>query len=111
MADLLYLASLLPLLPILPLVILALALVGELAGEVATLLAPIEPVILATLAVPVAPAGPLVRFLQEERAERAILTARQRGDVALTIRASLALQSGDYGRVMALAGAACRIGR
>lgn len=111
MTDLLYLASILPLLPLLPLVVLALALIGELAGEAATFLAPADPLTLVYLTVPCTPVDRLVVNVKEERAERAILTARRKGDVALTIRASLALQAGDYGRAMALAGAACRVGR
>lgn len=111
MTDLLYLASLLPLLPLFPLLVLAVALVGELVGEVATLLAPADPLTLVYLAVPVTPIDRLVVNVREERVERAILTARRKGDVALAIRASLALQAGDYGRALALAGASCRIGR
>lgn len=116
MTDLLTLAGYLPLVPLLPLLILAVALIGELAGELRRILIDIgaaDPlVMLAPVYQPTGDnRGPLVRFIAEERAERAVLTARQRGDIALTIRASLALQAGDYGRALALAGAACRVGR
>lgn len=115
MTDLLTLASLLPLLPLFPLLVLAVALVGELARELRRILVNIgatEPLtILLPAYQPIPSAGPLVRFLQEERAAAAIETARYRGDPCLAIRASLAWQAGDYGRALALAGASCRVGR
>lgn len=115
MTDLLTLASLLPLLPLFPLLALAVALVGELVGELRRILADIgsaDPLtILLPAYQPVTSAGPMVRFLQEERAAAAIETARHRGDPALAIRASIAWQAGDYGRALAFAGAACRVGR
>lgn len=115
MTDLLTLASLLPLLPLFPLIVLAIALVGELVGELRRILADIgatEPLtILLPTYQPVTVKGPMVRFLQEERTARAIETARRRGDPALAIRASIAWQAGDYGRALAFAGAACRVGR
>ena len=115
MTDLLTLASLLPLLPLFPLLVLAVALIGELARELQGILLNIgatEPLtILLPAYQPVTVKGPLVRFLQEERAAAAVETARHRGDPCLAIRASIAWQAGDYGRALALAGASCRIGR
>lgn len=116
MTDLLTLASLLPLLPLFPLIVLAVALVGELARELRRILVDIGATEPLTILLPTyQPAGnsggPLVRFLQEERTARAVETARRRGDPCLAIRASLALSAGDYGRAMAFAGAACRVGR
>lgn len=113
----------LPLLPFLPLLAVAIAAIIDIGREVwATLTGwPIGMSVDSTPALAFAgtpvdrtigdSGGPMVRFIREERAARAVETARLRGDVALTIRASIAWHNGDYGRALALAGAACRKGR
>lgn len=112
--------SLLPLLPLLPLLAVAVAAIIDIGREAWSILTgwPIGMSVDSTPALACVvdrstgdSGGPLVRFLQEERACRAVETARMRGDVALTIRASIAWHNGDYGRAIALAGAACRVGR
>lgn len=107
----------LPLLPLLPLLVVAVAAIVDIGREAwAATVGGLHRPALAFVAVPVdrtigESGGPLVRFLQEERAGRAVETARLKGDPIVALRASLALATGDYGRALGLAGAACRKGR